>query len=346
MRAAAFGSVSGTDIRVFSKEELLSLRDETDKEPETREKEKEKRTPLDLSARQAGRDVCCPACGCHRHCDDGVHNGRQRILCSQCGTGFGCLSGKMTDKSKLSLMRVYQPVMFFTLDLPIWAISYLPHMDQKTIQLWRHRLSDVADKCPEKAVLSDRIWIGETYWRLTGHGMIRVRPDGKPLRGLSRNPVCALVGYDIRGSCFCHVMHRRGKPDSDGVCSVLKGNIRPGSDIIHDGAEDRRYPIDSLRLKETVVKSTDSDKSRRALMLPIDNVCALLKFEVHKHRGISTGHMAELLPWFLPKATELSRCGVHGTVDRIMTLLFGAGKTEGYYEKFHMRRKIKKVAES
>ena len=147
MRAAAFESVSGTDIRVFSKEELLSLRDETDKEPETGEKEKEKRTPLDLSARQAGRDVCCLACGCHRHCDDGVHNGRQRILCSQCGTRSGYLSGKMTDKSKLSLMRIYQPVMFFALDLPIWAISYLSHMDQKTIQLWRYRLSDVADKC-------------------------------------------------------------------------------------------------------------------------------------------------------------------------------------------------------
>ena len=342
MRATTIESVSGLDIRAFSKEELLSLRDEIDTELEAREKKKESRTPLDLFAQQARRDVCCPICGCHHYYDDGVRNGRQRILCSQCGTRFGYLSGKMMDKSKLSFMRIYQLVMLFTLDLPVWAISYLSHMDQKTVQLWRYRLSDVANKYLEKTVLSDKIWIDETYWRLTNHGMIHVHPDGKSLRGISRNLVCVLVGYDIHGRYFCHVMSKRGNPDSNEIYSVLKGKIRPGSAIIHDGTKDHQYLIDSLKLKETVVKSTDSDKSRRDLMLPIDNVCALLKFEAQKHKGISTGHMAELLPWFLLKATKLSRCGVHETVEQIMTMLFDADKTEGYYERFHTRRKIKK----
>ena len=48
MRAAILESVAGMDIRVFLKEELLSLRDEIGKELATREKEK--RTPLDLFA--------------------------------------------------------------------------------------------------------------------------------------------------------------------------------------------------------------------------------------------------------------------------------------------------------
>ena len=60
MRAPTLEFVSDMDIRVFSKEELLSLRDEIDKELETREKKKESRTPLDLFAQQARRDVCCP----------------------------------------------------------------------------------------------------------------------------------------------------------------------------------------------------------------------------------------------------------------------------------------------
>ena len=46
MRAATLESVSGMDIRVFLKEELLSLRDEIGKELETREKEMS--PPLDL----------------------------------------------------------------------------------------------------------------------------------------------------------------------------------------------------------------------------------------------------------------------------------------------------------
>ncbi|MCI5669586.1 MAG: hypothetical protein MR335_01190 [Bacilli bacterium] len=78
MRATTIESVSGLDIRAFSKEELLSLRDEIDTELEAREKKKESRTPLDLFAQQARRDVCCPICGCHRYYDDGVRNGKRR----------------------------------------------------------------------------------------------------------------------------------------------------------------------------------------------------------------------------------------------------------------------------
>lgn len=48
MKAATLESVADMNIRVFLKEEQLSLRNEIDKELET--KEKEKRTPLDLFA--------------------------------------------------------------------------------------------------------------------------------------------------------------------------------------------------------------------------------------------------------------------------------------------------------
>lgn len=80
MRATTIESVSGLDIRAFSKEELLSLRDEIDTELEAREKKKESRTPLDLFAQQARRDVCCPICGCHRYYDDGVHETVEQIM--------------------------------------------------------------------------------------------------------------------------------------------------------------------------------------------------------------------------------------------------------------------------
>ena len=59
-------------------EELLSLRDEIDKELETREKEK--RTPLNSSTHQARRDVSCPICGCYRYCDGGVHEMVEQIM--------------------------------------------------------------------------------------------------------------------------------------------------------------------------------------------------------------------------------------------------------------------------
>ncbi len=80
MRATTIEYVSGLDIRAFSKEEFLSLRDEMDTELEAREKKKESRTPLDLFAQQARRDVCCLICGCHRYYNDGVHETVEQIM--------------------------------------------------------------------------------------------------------------------------------------------------------------------------------------------------------------------------------------------------------------------------
>ena len=80
MRATTLESVSGMDIRAFSKEELFSLRNEIDTELEAREKKKEGRTPLDLFAKQARRDMYCPICGCHRYYDDGVHEMVEQII--------------------------------------------------------------------------------------------------------------------------------------------------------------------------------------------------------------------------------------------------------------------------
>ena len=58
----------------------MSLRDEIDTELEAREKRKESRTPLDLFAQQARRDVCCTICGCHHYYDDGVHETVEQIM--------------------------------------------------------------------------------------------------------------------------------------------------------------------------------------------------------------------------------------------------------------------------
>lgn len=342
MLATTIESVSGLDIRFFSKEELLSIRAEIDGELKRREKDDDGRNPLDRFAQQARRDVCCPACGSHRCRDEGIYRGRQRLQCSRCGTRFGYLSGKMMDGSKLSLMKVYQLVMFFTLDLPVWTISYLSKADQKTVQFWRYRLSDVSASYLQKAVLSDKIWIDETYWRISDHRLIQTHPDGKSLRGLSCNLVCVLVGYDIHGHYYCHVMEKRGSPNSEELYGSLRDHIRYGSKIIHDGSSEHRLLIERLGLDETVVKSKETDRQKKELIEPIDNMCALLKFEVRKHKGINTQHLAELLPWFLLKATKIARYGTKEAVEQIMTLLFDEDKTEGYYERFHTRRKFKK----
>lgn len=343
MSTVTIKSISGLDFHVFSDDELLSLRKEIDEELKQRKENKSSgRLPIDLFAQKARRDVCCPTCGCHRYSEDGVRSGRKRLLCQECGTRFGYLSGTMLGNSKLSLMRLTQLATYIVLDFPVWTMSYLSGMDEKTVQLWRYRICDIASEYLEKAVLSGKIWIDETYWRITDQGLISVEKDGKLPRGLSGNLVCVLVAYDIHHSYYCKVMDKRGNPGAEEIYGSLHERIRPGSTIIHDGARSHRLLIESLRLKEKVVKSTSTDKKEREQMEPIDNVCSLLKFEVGKHRGIHTNHLKELLPWFAFKAMKMSKYGIDEVVEQILTKLFDAEKTEGYYERFNTKRKIRK----
>ena len=78
----------------------------------------------------------------------------------------------MMDDSKLSLLRMYQLTMLILLDLPVWVVSYLTGLNQKTVQFWRYRLTDVAVEYLGKQMLSDKVWIDETYWKITDKGLI------------------------------------------------------------------------------------------------------------------------------------------------------------------------------
>ena len=77
-------------------------------------------------------------------------------------------------------------------------------------------------------------------------------------------------------------------------------------------------------------------------METIDSVCALLKFETYKHKGIRTRHMEELLPWFLFKTEYIRKNGVKNAVEYILTKLFDTEKTETYDERFNTERRKRK----
>lgn len=327
------------DISFFGIDELLSLRNEIDEELRRRKESNEIRLPIDSFAQHARRDVHCPECGSYRYTSNGLNRRRMRLICIDCGKTFGYLSGSMLDGSNLSLMRMRQLVLLIVLDLPAWVIGYLTGINQKTVQFWRYRLCDVAKTYFENTTLSDKVWIDETYWQITDKGMVYVKDDGTFLRGLSRNLICFIVAYDKYGHYYCSKAEKTGKIDSNAILAALKDRICAGSEIIHDGEHAHHALIEKLKLRETIVKTSDTDKTKRMEIETIDNVCALLKFEAYKHKGMRTGHMQELLPWFLFKSEYVTRHGIDDAVEFILTKLFDADKTQTYEERFKIHRK-------
>ena len=122
----------------------------------------------------------------------------------------------------------------------------------------------------------------------------------------------------------------------------MKDRIRPGSLLIHDGEHAHKALVNMLSLKEEVIRSDDMNPERRGQMETIDSVCALLKFETYKHKGIRTRHMEELLPWFLFKTEYIRKNGVKNAVEYILTKLFDTEKTETYDERFNTERRKRK----
>lgn len=334
-----FRTLSGMDISVFGEDELLSLRERIDEELKRKRNAKEKRLPIDLFAQKARRDIHCPHCGTDSYHSEGMIRKRTVLECNRCHKKFGYLSGSMLESSNLSLAQINQLTLYNVLDLPAWVIAYLTGIDEKTVQFWRYRLTDIANDYLGKQILSDKVWVDETYWKITDKSLIFEKSDGKQLKGLSRNLVCVVVAYDVHKHYYCHVMEKRGKISSDDFYNIMKDRIRPGSVLIHDGEHAHRTIVEKLNLKETVVKSDDTDPAKRRQMETIDSVCSLLKFETYKHKGIRTEHMEELLPWFLFKSEYVTRHGVGDAVDYIMVKLFDAKKTETYEERFKIKRK-------
>lgn len=330
------------DISFFGTEELRRLMKEIEEELKSREEKSERLLPIDLFAKQARRDIHCPNCGSHDYRTNGTSRKRTVLECGTCGKKFGYLSGSMMDDSKLSLLRMYQLTMLILLDLPVWVVSYLTGLNQKTVQFWRYRLTDVAVEYLGKQMLSDKVWIDETYWKITDKGLIFVKNDGNLPRGLSGNLICVIVAYDKKRHYYCHVVGKRGKISSEDFCSAMKDRIRPGSLLIHDGEHAHKALVNMLSLKEEVIRSDDMNPERRGQMEPIDSVCALLKFETYKHKGIRTRHMEELLPWFLFKTEYIRKNGVKNAVEYILTKLFDTEKTETYDERFNTERRKRK----
>lgn len=244
------------------------------------------------------------------------------------------------SNAKITGSTIEKLILFFITGQPVWVISYITGLTGKTVQYWRYQVARIAGKYMQGTLLSTKVWIDETYWRITEKGPEYVSFDEQRKRGLSSDLICVVIAYDVHGHYLCRVLDKPGKPNSTGILMALKDNIEPGSLLVHDGEKAHRLLIDRLRLKEEMVKSSDSDPERRKLIQTIDNACALAKFEVYKHKGIRTKHLQELLDLFFYKVFSVMRYGVDGAIEYTKGRLYRMDK-EVTYRDLWPRKKPK-----
>lgn len=227
----------------------------------------------------------------------------QMYKCKNCGHRFTVSSLGGVAKSKLPTTVIVQFVKCMTKGDTYAMIRDSVGVSQKTAIFWRFLLFGVAKKESQKKVLSGTVYIDEMYFRRNA-GVAKPLGEedqrkAKKKRGLSSDLVCVYLGIDSSGNTYAHVADKGGKPDSEGILSFWSDRIEKGSTLVHDGEKAHDALVKSLRLKSLEYnESADPDLAHKE-MGKINRLCAYLRNECQRHRGIKTKNLESYLTCFL-----------------------------------------------
>ena len=101
----------------------------------------------------------------------------------------------------------------------------------------------------ESIMLEGDIYLDETYYPLMEKDTEK-RPDGKGMRGLSRNKMCIGSAWD--GKNLICIMEGFGKPSKKHTWESFSSHIKEGSKLIHDGENSHSLLVDKLNLSEEI----------------------------------------------------------------------------------------------
>lgn len=228
----------------------------------------------------------CPFCGGPFCKDVRKKDGTQRYRCSACGKRFTVLTGTIFDSRKIPISEWIE----FLMHLFEYHSTRTSAKDNRnavsTGKYWLSKAFLILKDFQDDTRLSGMVYIDETYVPLWKSKRER-KPDGKEIRGISRNQCCICAGTDGRKSFF--LAEGKGKPSEKRGEKAYSPHISDGSTVIHNGEKAHMGFIKSRGFSEakyptSATKGLD-DKSNP--LEPINRVHANLKKFLSRHGGYS-----------------------------------------------------------
>jgi hypothetical protein len=173
----------------------------------------------------------CPHCG--SKVDKYGHNrkGLQRYRCDACERASSPTTGTVFEDRKLPLSAWTDFLIQTFSHASVSLMTREYRRSGTTLPYWMGKLFAILDGIQDEVTLSGDVWIDEAFWPVAAKDAVR-RPDGKLLRGLSRNQICIGVGVDKTGrSVFIEEGH--GKTNIEKTLATFEGRIAMGSKLIH-----------------------------------------------------------------------------------------------------------------
>ena len=251
---------------------------------------------LDEAAEFYGRPVRCPDCR-RTHCVSigSSPGGNKRFQCRDCGRKFSYLSGTVffSTKRDFDFWERYITCMVFcpTEELA----SHMCGISHPTAHLWRHKIFATVDGYQDHLILSDRIWIDETYLNDT---RIMHEFGKKRKRGLSKDQICIVVAIDVHKNMIA-IQCGNGNPTGNRIEGALLNHIKPGSVIVHDGNAAHNQLIAKAGCTSEVYKADTDDPKYIEQMQLINNMCGWLQRFLYKVIGMRMENLQSYLNWFV-----------------------------------------------
>lgn len=226
--------------------------------------------------------------------------GVQRYICKGCGRRFTPITGTVFDSKKIPISEWVE----FMINLASYESltqASLTNMNAKsTGRYWVSKVFEVLKGCQDGVMLSEEVWVDETYFKQTKSGL--VLHEGKKPRGLSRNLFCVATARDSKGNTVLTPCGR-GKPDGGRIFRALGSHIAKGSHIIHDGENSHSLLIERLACSEETHPTSETKglPDAKNPMDPINEVHRFLKKFMARHGSFKRDDLADWMNlfWFV-----------------------------------------------
>ena len=273
----------------------------------------------------------CPYCGLDSFIKYGRdNNGIDRFKCS-CGKFFKPTTGTIFESRRIGVCEWIEYCLNIFRYVSLNADSWNNRNAISTSKYWLEKLFLTLENTQDDIMLSDTVWLDETYYAL----MMRDRKrdqNGNLMRGLSRNQICIGVATD-RKHTICFV-EGYGKPSQKSSYETFKNHIAPNSKLIHDKEKTHKKLVEKLSLKSVTYSSSDlkglADSENP--LDPVNRIHSLLKMFLNAHSGFSREDIQDYLNLYSfvinPPVDHLEK------VEKIINLVFQNPKSLKYREQF------------
>lgn len=276
----------------------------------------------------------CPYCGGASFTKYGhTRIGVQRYKCSngECKQTFLPTTGTIFDEHKISLSEWIEYCLNIFRNVTVNADSWNNKNAFETSRYWLEKLFLLLQGSQDGIVLSERVWLDETYYSIMMRDR-KVNEDGSSPRGLSKNKICIGVATDRKNTVI--IAEGFGKPSQKMSYSSFVNHIAPGSTLVHD----KEYTHKKLVRELSLISEEYSARALKKLddfenpLDPVNHIHYLLKRFLYAHSGFDRKEIQGYLDLYAfvlnPPDEKLEK------VERLLNLAFENPKILRYRDMY------------